>query len=176
MVEQPEELRVLGVLGPVVDDEERQRLARVDVVRRPDEAADGADAPRSQLEASEIARRRLVVLDPGGRSVAGELDDRLRAERARRPKRIGRIGDELGRPVGARKLEEVLEPLRVRPREAKRPLAAAGSFERGAARPAELVREGDADHRPPHVAVRERDVRLEHDRSGRGLHAHGRRG
>jgi len=67
-----------------VDDEERQRLARVDVVRRPDEAADGADAPRSQLEASEIARRRLVVLDPGGRSVAGELDDRLRAERARR--------------------------------------------------------------------------------------------
>ena len=101
------------VLGAVVDEQQRQRLARdrcpppTRAARRPTSAARASASVSSRSSPG----RRLVVGDPLRRLVAGELDHRLLAERPGRPQRVRRVGHALDAPVAVLELEQVLEPV-----------------------------------------------------------------
>ena len=139
VVEQAQQRRVLGVLGPVVHEEQWQRLRRV-VDRRPQERRDG------QAREGELPKLSLVgvlVGNPRGGLVARELDDRLRAEGAGRVVLVGGIGDPLLAAVTVLEDELVLEPVDGRPGEAELPSAAV-LVERHDPRPGQLVRQRHA--------------------------------
>jgi hypothetical protein len=124
VVEQAQERRVLDVLRPVVDDQERQRLLRIGVRRRPEERAERRpEAPARERQLAQLARRRLVVERPRGRLVARQLEHRLVAERAGGAIRVAGIRDDLGRAAAAPQLEQILEPVDWRPREPELPAA-----------------------------------------------------
>jgi hypothetical protein len=140
MVEQAQQRRVLGVLGPVVHEEQRQRLGRIGVDRRPQERRNG-EAGEGEL--SKLSPVGVIVGDPGGRLVARELDDRFRAERAGCVVLVGGIGDPLLAAVTVLEDELVLEPVDGRPGEAELPSAAV-PVERHDPRPGQLVRQRHA--------------------------------
>ena len=110
-VEHAEQRRVLRVLGPVVDDEQRQQRVGLDAVRRPDEPVDvSPQEPRPDRERLDRPGRGLVVVEPDGTLVPVELEHGALAERRARAQRVFGVGDGLGRPVRALDLELVLEP------------------------------------------------------------------
>ncbi len=152
VVEQAQEARVRRVLRPVVDDEERQRLGRIAVHRRPQQRLQRPAA--AEPERDEAALGRLLVVDPRGRGVAGKLDDGLLAEGAPGPERRRGVRNELRAPVQARQLEQVLDAVRVGTRPVEPPPAAA-SGERNAAGAAKLVQERDPAQPAAGVRVRE---------------------
>ena len=104
------EARELVELGAVVGDEQRQRLVVARVVGTPDgDLQLGAQGARRDGQRVGRARRPLGS-QPRRRRVAGQLDDRLLAERAGGAQRVGRIGRRCSRAPSARcDRERVLE-------------------------------------------------------------------
>ena len=148
MVEQPQERAVLRVLGPVVDEQQRQRLGRVGVGGRPDERRH--PEPARQLHLAELSGRRPLVREPLRRRVSGELDDGLRAEGPVRLKRIRGVRPDLRVAVTVFDREQVLEPVDRGPQELELE-AAVAALELDVARPHQLVQERHAPERAPRI-------------------------
>ena len=118
------------VLAAVVGDEQRERLARVGVRRRPERDALGDR--RSAGSGSGAASQ-------AGGAVAGELDDGLVAERSGRAQRVVRVAE--GLAVG---LEAVLHAVDLGAAVLELPVAAVDAGERrAAARALELLLQPD---------------------------------
>jgi hypothetical protein len=110
------------------------------------------------------ALRRLLVVEPGGRPVAVELDNRLVAEGAGRAQRIRRIRHEAARAVERLELEQVLHPGERGRRQAKLPAGApAPERRRLTLRP--VGDEPDSCELPP--GVRHPETKLAHESRSR---------
>jgi hypothetical protein len=136
---------------------------------RPEESADlSADAARAEPEPAQLTGGSLVVVQPRGRRVAGQLEHRLVAERSRCPQRVAGVANELRIPRSD-ELEQVLDAVDLgRRHEGELPRAAAEARE--LARRLPLPDLGDE----PHRAQRSRVLEPEDDLlrvPGGGLHA-----
>jgi hypothetical protein len=111
-------------LGPIVRDEQRERLGVGRIVGPPHGDVDlGPQRARSDAEpvrAAGSARR----IEPGGRHVARELHDRLLAERAGRAQRVGVVGHVGVAAVLELDVERVLEARERRRGDRQRPVVA----------------------------------------------------
>ena len=152
MRDQPRELGQALVLRAVVDDEQRERLARIGVGRRPQ-----ARAARGRHGGLRIRRGQ-----PRGCGITGELDDGLVAERAGRAQRVLRIAEAV--PVG---LEAVLHPVDLVAPVGELPAVAVAGERRAAARALQLLLQ--PDRRIPGVGQPEDDaVGVDLRRAGHG--------
>jgi len=155
MRHEPRQLPDPLVLRAVVDDEQRERPARIRAGRRPQARVlgDGHGGPW------------VGCREPRRRGVAGELDHGLLAERARHAARVAGIAERLA--VG---LEAVLHPVDLAAAIGDLPHAVAPHERRPAARPLELLLQahprvapvGEAEAHPVGVHLRPRA----HERGG----------
>ena len=108
-IEHARQRRELGVLWPVVHDEERQR-AVVPGARRPPQEPGDLRAQEAASEAERLERAAVgLLVEPHGRVVARELEHRFVAERPGGDERVGGICAEFGGSVGMDELQQVLD-------------------------------------------------------------------
>ena len=129
-------------------EQQRQRLGRVGVGGRPEER--GHVKASREADLSQFSGRGLLIGEPLGRRILGELDDGLRAKGPVRLKRICGVRGDLRVAVPALDREQVLEPIDRGPRELELE-AAVAALELDVARPHQLVQERHAPERAPRI-------------------------